>query len=136
MLAGCGGCLVVVILLVAGLGGSVFYLTRGPVDAVRAQLADLRAGRLDAAYERCSASYRARVSREDFAALVSRHPALVKNADSTFMSRSIQNDTARVSGTLTGAGGEKELLTYGLVKERGGWKIASIRFDMEEGEKP
>ena len=34
MLAGCGGCLVVVILLVAGLGGSLFYMTRGPVDAV------------------------------------------------------------------------------------------------------
>ena len=87
------------------------------------------------AYQRCSASYRARVPREDFAVLVSRHPALAHNTDSTFASRSIQNDTARISGTLTGSGGEKEPVAYGLVKEGGGWKIVSIRFEMEEGEK-
>jgi hypothetical protein len=136
VLAGCGGCLVAVILLVAGIGGSVFYLTRGPVDVVRAQLADIRAGRLDAAYDRFSASYRARVSREQFAELVAQHPALKNNADSTFMSRSVQNDTARASGSLTGSGGEKEPVAYTLVKERGGWKVASIRFEAEESESP
>ena len=136
MLAGCGGCVLLVILLFAALGGGVFYATRGPVEAARAQLDDIRAGRLDAAYDRFSASYRARLSREQFAELVAKHPALKNNADSTFTNRSIENDTARVSGSLTGSGGEKEPVAYGLVKEGGGWKIASIRFPMEEGESP
>jgi hypothetical protein len=137
MLAGCGGCLLLVVLLFAAIGGGVFYATRGPVEAVRAQLAEIRGGRLDAAYDHyLSASYRARVSREQFAELIARHPALKSNADSTFTSRHIENDTARVSGSLTGSGGEKEPVAYGLVKEGGGWKIASIRFEMEEGEGP
>ena len=121
---------------ILGIGGGAFYLSRGPVDAVRAQLADLRAGRLDQAYQRCSASYRSRVSRAEFDALVAAHPAFRANADSTFTNRSIQNDTARISGSLTGTGGEKEPVAFGLVREQGSWKVASIRFEFGEEQTP
>jgi hypothetical protein len=82
-----------------------------------------------AAYGRMSEDYRAQHSLEDFTAFVERHPSLKGNTDSTFMSRNVQNDTARISGSLTGAGGATEAVTYTLVKQGGGWRITDIEFD-------
>jgi len=125
---GCCGCLLLVIALVAVIGGAAFHMTADAVATVRGQLADLKAGNNDAAYERFSEDYKARVSREEFEVLVSRHDALRDNADSTFWKRSIENDRGQVSGVLTSTSGTREMVTYRIVKEAGGWKISDIEF--------
>jgi hypothetical protein len=125
---GCCGCLVLVVAFVALIGGAAFHMTADAVAAVRGQLADLKAGNLDAAYARFSADYQARVSREEFEVLVSRHDALRENADSTFWKRSIENDKGAISGVLTSASGARETVSYSLVKEGGAWKISDIEF--------
>ena len=125
---GCCGCLLLVIALVAVIGGAAFHMTADAVAAVRGQLADLKAGNKDAAYDRFSEDYKARVSREEFEVLVSRHGALRDNADSTFWKRSIENDRGQVSGVLTSTSGTREMVSYRLVKEGGAWKISDIEF--------
>jgi FHA domain-containing protein/uncharacterized protein DUF4864 len=129
---GCCGCLVLVLVLLGVIGGGAFYMTSGAVEAVRAQIADIKKGDLAAAYGRMSEEYRAQHSMEAFVAFVDRHPSLKENTDSTFLSRNVQNNTAHIAGSLTGAGGSTESVTYTLVKEAGGWRITDIQF----GESP
>jgi FHA domain-containing protein/uncharacterized protein DUF4864 len=124
---GCCGCLLLVLIAFATIGGGAYFMTAAVVDVIRAQIADVKKGDLDAAYGRMSQEYRAATSREDFGAFVDRHPALKQNTDSTFMNRNVSNDVGTVSGTLTG-GGVTENVTYRLAKEGGDWKISAIEF--------
>jgi hypothetical protein len=126
---GCCGCLILSVAVVALIGGAAFHMTSDAVAAVRGQLADLKAGNTEAAYQRFSADYQARVSREEFEVLVSRHPGLRENADSTFWKRSVENDRGEVSGMLTSTSGTREAVSYRLAKEGGGWKISDIDFE-------
>jgi hypothetical protein len=135
MALGCGGCVVVPVLLAAlfagVIGGGVFVMTREPLKVVEAQHQEIRDGRLDAAYERLSAAYKARLTREAFAALVAKHPALQDNASRSFWSRSLENDQMRLSGTLTARSGARERVDIELLRENGEWKISAMRFPDE-----
>ena len=125
---GCCGCLVLVLVFLGVIGGGAYFMTSGAVEAVRAQITDVKKGDLAAAYGRMSEEYRAQHSMDEFVAFVDRHPALKENTDSTFMSRNVQNNTAHIAGSLTGAAGVTESVTYVLVKEGGGWRISEIEF--------
>lgn len=125
---GCCGCLLLSVAVVALIGGAAFHMTSDAVAAVRGQLADVKAGNLDGAYERFTDEYKARVSREEFEVLVSRHAGLRENADSTFWKRSVENTRGEISGMLTSTSGTREMVTYRLAKEAGVWKISDIEF--------
>lgn len=131
ILTGCCGCLLLGMLFGGLIGGMAYFATTAVVDVVRAQIADIKAGNMDGAYQKMSESYRQSHTVADFTAFVERHPALKENADSTFMSRSVQNDTGRLQGALTGTSGAKESVEYALVKEGGDWKIEDIKFENE-----
>lgn len=131
VLTGCCGCLLLAMLFGGLIGGMAFFATSAVVDVVRAQIADVKAGNMDAAYQKMSAAYRDSHSVADFTAFVERHPGLKENADSTFLSRSVQNDTGNLKGALTAASGAKEAVEYDLVKEGGDWKVADIKFENE-----
>ena len=120
---GCGGCLVMVLLFVGLIAGGAFYMTSGATDAVRAQLEEIKSGKLDAAHARFSESYRAEIPAAAFAAFVDRHPSLKDNADSTFTSRNVTNNRGQLKGTLKAGSGVTEEVDYRLVKEGGDWKI-------------
>ena len=128
---GCCGCLVLVLVFLGVVGGGTYFLTTGAVEAVKAQIADVKKGDLASAYGRMSEEYRSRHSMDDFVAFVDRHPSLKENTDSTFWSRIVKNDTAHIAGTLTGAGGSTEAVVYTLIKEQGGWRITEIQFGDE-----
>jgi hypothetical protein len=115
------------------IAGGAWWMTSGATDAIKAQLEDLKGGRLDAAYDKLSADYRASVPREAFAAFVGRHPALKDNADATFLNRNINNNRAEVSGTLKAGSGATESASYRLSKEGGHWVIDEI---VVEGDRP
>lgn len=132
---GCGGCLTMVLLLVAVIGGGLYFMTKSAVDGVQAPLAALRSGSVDEAYGHMSADYQSRVSRDEFAALLDAHPSLKDNADANFWppngSVQVVNDRARLSGTLTSRSGVSEKVSFELVKEGGTWKISAL--DVEGG---
>jgi predicted component of type VI protein secretion system len=127
--AGCCGCLLLVLVLALLLGGGAFYMSKGAADAVKAEIQEIKEGRLDQAYESLHPSYRSQLSRGGFDQLVARHPGLRENADSTFWKRSIVNDTATLSGILTPTSGRPEPVTFKLVKEGGVWRISAIEFE-------
>jgi hypothetical protein len=131
IVTGCCGCLLLGLVGVGLIAGTAFFATKGVVDAVHAQLAEIKGGKMDAAYARMSDSYRSSHSSADFAAFVARHPGLGENADSTFSNRSVNNDKAHLEGVLTSTSGSKESVKYDLTKRGGEWKIDEIAFDGE-----
>ena len=126
---GCCGCLTLLLVTVALFVGGALYLSAEPVKVVRAQLEEVKSGRMEAAYAKLSASYQAQVSLEEFEQLVEQHPAMKDNADSTFLHRNVSGDTARLAGYLVSSSGVREPVAYELVDEGGEWKISSIGFD-------
>jgi hypothetical protein len=132
-LLGCGGCLTVIVLAVVVIAGGFFVFFKGPVDAVQAQIGEMRAGEIDKAYARLSEDYRARLSRDAFARLVAEHPGLKENAEAGFWPPSgsvhVVNAEASVSGTLVSTGGAREQISCELVKEHGEWKISALRVE-------
>jgi hypothetical protein len=131
---GCGSIVLLGLLLGGGCAAFLYYARKGPVDAARGQLALMRGGQLDQAYDRFSLPYKQRVSPEGLAAFVGRHPSLKENADSTFMSFQVVNDTANLAGYLTAAGGARETVTYELVKEGGEWKVSRLEVQADHPE--
>jgi FHA domain-containing protein/uncharacterized protein DUF4864 len=127
---GCCGCLGLVLAGIALIGGAAMFATRGAVEAVRAQITQIKAGDMEGAYQRMSDSYRATHTSADFGGFVARHPGLKENSDSTFTTRNVNNDKAHLEGYLMAASGAKETVAYDLVKS-GDWKIDDIKFDGE-----
>jgi hypothetical protein len=118
-----------VLLGIGLIAGGAFWMTSGATDVIKAQLEDLKAGRIDAAYDKLSAEHRASVSRDAFAAFVDRHPALKDNADATFLNRSVVNNRAQVSGTLKAGSGATESASYHLIKEGGNWVVEDMEVE-------
>ena len=76
---GCCGCLVLVLVFLGVIFGGAFYMTSGSVEAIKAQIADIKKGDMAAAYGRMTEEYRAQNSMDEFVALVDRHPSLKAN---------------------------------------------------------
>ena len=132
ILTGCCGC--ILLMALAG-GGCVAFIAMATGDAVkvtRDQMDDLKAGNTAAAYARMSEGYRSRTSSANFELWVDRHPALKNNKDSTYFTRSVENDRGHLKGVLTGVDGTVEPVEYELVKEPGGWRIDEIKFVGED----
>jgi pSer/pThr/pTyr-binding forkhead associated (FHA) protein len=124
----CCGCLV--ILLIVGGGGAYWFYSAAaaPTKVVAAQLAEIKAGNLDAAYGHLSPMYQATLSREDFERLVEAHPGLRDNAAINLAPMGIPGTTAVLAGTLVGPSGEQEPVKFALLKEDDVWKIVGIEF--------
>jgi pSer/pThr/pTyr-binding forkhead associated (FHA) protein len=130
MVAGCCGCLLLVLLLAGALTGGLYVFTQGAAEGARATLRQIKRGDVDGAYAGLAPSLKAEMSREEFEALIERHPALKNNADATFWSRSVTNDRATLSGVLTpDGGGPPERVTIELHRDGGVWKISRMKFD-------
>lgn len=131
---GCGCVLLLCIgvVLAAVLGGSLFGIgifsgykaITAPVEPIKGQLAALNAGDVQKAYdEYTSNGFKKATSLEDFQRMVESNPEIFKSKDSSFTNVSIKNDTAKVSGTITGQDGTVTQMQYSLVLENGKWKI-------------
>jgi uncharacterized protein DUF4864 len=111
--------------------GPPYFKSKGAVEAARAQLKAIADGDMEGAYAYNAASYQAAHPASAFAAFVERHPGLKRNTDSSFKSRTVENDRAKLSGSLSHAAGT-ETVAYELVREGEGWKVSDIEVDGEE----
>ena len=134
IITGCCGCLLLGVMLVAGIFGAAFLGTRAPATVVQTQLVELRRGDLEAAYHRLSSDMQSQLPREDFERLVHEHPGLRENKDATFWNRSVSNDRAKLSGTLIAQSGQVETATFELQREGSEWRISAIRVGDASGE--
>jgi len=123
---GCGGVLLVVVILVILAIGGVYVFTRAPVQAAEAYVGEIRRGDLAAAHNRMSEGYKVQVSRETLAAFVARHSTLKEQGTVGFSSRTVVNNTADLAGRLVAASGTTEEMSLHLVKEGGVWRVAGL----------
>jgi len=127
-----GGVALLLVLLVAGIGGGIFWLvweaTAEPVRVTREHLDAINREDYPRAYDLLSASLKAELSLEDFTNHVRANPQTFKTSDSTFSNRNIENDVCTLRGTVTSTDGGKTPVRVTLVKEGGEWRIRGFRW--------
>ena len=127
-----GGVALLFVLLVAGIGGGIFWLvwkaTAEPVRVTREHLDAINQEDYPRAYSLLSQSLKAELSLEDFTNHVRANPQTFKTTDSTFSNRKIENDVCTLRGTVTSAEGGKTPVRVTLVKEGGEWRIRGFRW--------
>ncbi len=126
---GCCGCLLLMAIVAGVIGGFVYFASQEPAKAVRAQLAEIRTGELEAAFQRLDPPYQVELSLPGFEQFVASHPALRDNVDASFNQRTMTNDRAMLAGVLTSSSEQSEEARFELRHRSGGWKITSIEID-------
>ena len=119
------GCLIalgVVLGLAATVLVFVFALTRGAVKSADDFLAQIGAGKIEAAYEETSAILRRQQTFASFGESV-KELGLTDFASVFWSNREVKNDRAHLDGSVTTRAGGKVPLTIELVKESGAWKV-------------
>jgi predicted component of type VI protein secretion system len=124
---GCCGCLLLVALLALIIGGGAYVATKAPADAAHAWLAHVRQGETEQVAAGMTEAYRTRLTAEEVEAVTT---AIGRSKDATFLSRSVDNDRATLTGVLTG-GGTPQPIVVKLVKEGGTWKVDDVTLEVE-----
>jgi len=113
--------------LLAGVIWLVLSATGEPVKVIRAHLGAINENDYPGAYSYLSISLQERLPLERFQSMIEEHSQVLKTRDSTFNSRTIENDRAIIQGTLTGQQGQVSPATYVLTKEGNQWRIRAFR---------
>ena len=113
----CGGLLVLFVLFIALVFGLASKGNEGPIKAAEEFLDTMSSRELEKAYYSTSGAFQKEVSKDQFMVFAEQYPILVKKEKVSFSQRSTNNDTAVLSGTITGDGGKKSPITINLVKE-------------------
>lgn len=116
--------IVAVIVIIIGLA---VYFTSGLTGPAREQLATLKAGNIDAAYNMTSAGFKDQTSLEEFKKYVDKQAILTHYKSFSFLERRVDNGLGYLSGEIEDADGKKMKIEYQLVKEDGKWKIQAMR---------
>ena len=122
-----------VILLVLVCGGIVFWLFRGlneevPIAQASAEafLGDLRANRIDAAYDQTTSAFQGRTSPEQFRAFLKAFPALTTHESTSLALQGMHTGSggifARFSASLLSPNGASSC-TVTLSKQGEAWKV-------------
>jgi hypothetical protein len=119
---GCCGCLLLVAALAGVIGGGVFMATKGAADAAHAWLGHVRQNETEQVAAGMTEAYRKRPTAEEVEAVTN---AIGQSKDATFLSRSVDNDRATLTGVLTG-GPSPQPIVIKLVKEGGTWKVDDV----------
>ena len=127
ILTGCCGCLLLVGILAAVIGGGAYMATKGAADATHAWLGQVRQGQTEQAAAGMSEAYRSRLSAEEIQSITS---LIAQSQDATFPSRSVDNDRATLTGVLTG-GASPQPIVVKLVKEGGAWKVDDVTLGVQ-----
>lgn len=122
---GCCGCLLLVALLAAVIGGGAYMATKGAADAAHVWLGEVRQGQ--SAEAGLTEAYRSRLSADELQAITS---VIAQSKDATFLQRSVDNDRATLTGVLTG-GASPQPIVVTLVKEGGSWKVDDVTLGVE-----
>ncbi len=104
------------------LGGGVWMLTRGAVDASDQYLGLLGQGKIQEAYDSSSTGFREATSYKVFEKYI-QGTHLDRYASRTWTSRNVVNDAGTVSGSITLKDGKTFAATIHLVHENDVWRV-------------
>jgi len=102
------------------------WATSGLMDPINRHLDALRNGNMEAAYAETSGAFRQNTSIEQYSNFVKQYPILIEYTDSSFSSRSVENNIGNVKGTLTASDGTIFPIEFKLVKENDAWVILGL----------
>ena len=119
------GCLIVLVVLAVIIGVALFATSDLP-KAADAFFEQVGAGRLDQAYQATAEEFRAATTPGDFEAFM-KGSALAEFKSASWSSRSINNNTGKLEGTITTKDGGQIPVEMDLVKESGAWKVLALR---------
>ncbi len=115
-----------VLALIAVIAGILF--TESWVDVVDHQLEALRQNNISKAYYAyTSKEFQKATSLAQFQDFVDKHPVFLHNQSAHFTQRAIKNQIGTLKGNLTGSDHTQVSVEYRLIKEKGKWKILSVR---------
>jgi hypothetical protein len=103
----------------------VTFLTRGVTEDAETFMALLAQGNVGAAYESTASAFRMQTSRSAFEDYVTRM-GLLDNASASWTSRSVSNNKATLSGSITTKQRAVIPVTMELLKEAGEWRVMSL----------
>lgn len=121
---GCG--LVSIIAFVGLIVGVVFWATGGITETADDFFAATGSGDNELAYSLTSQGFKNSVSKEQLDRIIT-NSSFDEVTDTSWSSRSIENNEGTLSGTLTTASGGAIPVTVGLVKEGEEWKINYLK---------
>ncbi len=125
---GCGGAILIFVILITIIFAVVLKVTSGPVKVVESQLEAIRANDIKKAYDFNSLQFKKSVPYKDFRQIVRHTAALKDNKSASFNNRKIKDGIATLRGTIKFKGG-KIPAEYRLVKENGQWRILYLRLN-------
>lgn len=102
--------------------------TLKPVGMIHAQLQAIEEGEYWRAYNYLTAMAKETLAFDEFVALIQNNSVVMEPRESTFLSRTVDGDTAIMSGVLRGYSDHVSAVRYVLVMEEGQWKIASFEW--------
>lgn len=114
------------VLLVSGCVGVVFWATSELPKTADAFFTAVAREDYDAAMAMTTADFKASTSAADLQAFAEEN-GLRGYRDASWSSRSIENDTGALEGTLSMADGSGLPVTVQLVKSDAGWRIQNVR---------
>lgn len=122
--------IIAVIIIIGGI--LIFYFTSGFTHEARAQLDDIKAGNLDAAYYMTSTGFQKEVPIDTFKRLINEHPILKNFKNVSFTEKKVENGLAYIAGTIEDQDNTVMKIEYQFVKEDGKWKIQAFRLSKPE----
>jgi flagellar basal body-associated protein FliL len=135
----CGGMAYLVVLGMRGFSqamssfGQQFAEMQNAMATAETFLDDFAQGQLDEAYAQTTKAYQQRVNREQFQALLDKHPAFKKATHDPLQPNNFNTATFRLTTTVTNPDGVSATCTLQLKKEDEQWKVD--RFSIaDEGE--
>ncbi|MCB2089071.1 MAG: hypothetical protein R3E18_09610 [Sphingomonadaceae bacterium] len=111
---------------VGGLVAIIFYATSGITETSDEFFAAARSGQYQSAYELTTRQLRAETSPEQLQSFLESN-GLDKVTETSWRSRSINNDQGRLEGTATTEDGGTIPLAVEMIKESDGWRISLIK---------
>lgn len=127
VLGGCG-CLMVIAVICVLLFGRIFGFTHGPTRVVEFQLKAINSENYSLAYGEFSRDFQARTSLEEFRNDIRAYMTLLPYKSYSLNRMTVNNDKARVEGTIIGRDGAIIPVRYDLIRERGKWKITNYEW--------
>lgn len=115
-----------VVMFIAIAVGAVFYMTSGMTGTATAFFNDIKAQKYSAAYNYLSEDFRANTSQSQLKNFLDKND-LLHFKDTSWGEREISGGRGHLTGTVTTDTGGSIPIKLGFVKEKGVWKIFSIR---------
>ncbi len=125
---------VVVLVFVILIAIIVFFAlsaTSAPTNAARTFVQDMANNQPDQAYSLTSQAFHQQNSPNILSGLLTQYPDITKISDITLNNRTVTNNTAEISGTVTTSTGTYPV-DVKLINESGGWKVYSFHITFSQ----